>query len=436
MVSWVRPLDHLGTTVDFDGEDYGLARTVVAVRVAVVVSVGVLMGIGPQWLRQHTATTLAVLGAAMVYAAVVMAYPQLEVRRTRYSWLVTGFDSAFTLALIALSGGVYSPVVPVLALAVIASAARLSFGETLLVAVLLGAIYIPVALVSSPGLPATAAPALLAGWSAVFLIFVAVITAGLSTLAEREHRSRLRALVEAEAEHAAAEEERDLRARLLRSYQSQQDGLQVLVHEFRTPITSLEALTEALTSARPMSQADRETSLQLVARHVRHLADMLDALSDVALSRRPTFSAGKVRRVDVADLIVAAADAVGLGVPRLRLSVGDDLTAVAVNAQGLRRLLTNLLENASRHGRGEPVDVACAREGGELVCTVADRGPGIPAESLGELTTKYVSVGGQRGTAGLGLWIVQQIAEAMGGRVEFGARDGGGLIATFRAPIA
>ena len=99
-------------------------------------------------------------------------------------------------------------------------------------------------------------------------------------------------------------------------------------------------------------------------------------------------------------------------------------------------MLTNLLENAARHGRREPVDVTCSQEGDDLVCMVADRGPGIPAESLGELTTKYVSVGGQRGTAGLGLWIVQQIAEAMGGRVDFAARDGGGLVATFRAPIA
>ena len=435
MVSRVRPLDQLRTSVDFDGGDYGLARIVVAVRVAVVISIGVLVAIGPQWVRQHAAATIAVLGAAMLYSAVLMAYPQLEVRRTRYSWLVTSFDSAFTLALIALSGGVYSPVVAVLALAVIASAARLSFNETLLVAVLLGAAYVPIALMSSPKLPVTAAPALQAAWSALYLIFVAIITAGLSALAEREHRSRLRALVEAEAEHAAAEEERDLRARLLRSYQSQQDGLQVLVHEFRTPVTSLEALTEALTSTQSMSQVDRATSLQLVARHVRHLADMLDALSDVALSRRPTFSAGRIRRIDVADLVVAAADAVGLAEPRLRLNVSGDVGAVAVNAQGLRRVLTNLLENASRHGRGEPVDVACSLDGDQLVVAVLDRGPGIPAESLGELTTKYVSVGGRRGTAGLGLWIVQQIAEAMGGRVDFAARDGGGLAATFRAPV-
>ncbi len=69
MVSRVRSLDQLKTTVDFDGADYGLARTVVAVRVAVVISIGVLLAIGPYWVRQHAAATFAVLGAAMVYAA-------------------------------------------------------------------------------------------------------------------------------------------------------------------------------------------------------------------------------------------------------------------------------------------------------------------------------------------------------------------------------
>lgn len=121
--------------------------------------------------------------------------------------------------------------------------------------------------------------------------------------------------------------------------------------------------------------------------------------------------------------------------PRLRLTVTGDVGAVPINAQGVRRVLTNLLENASRHGRGAPVDVTCARADGELVIAVLDRGPGIPTESLGELTAKYVSAGGQRGTAGLGLWIVHQIVEALGGRVDFTAREGGGLVATFRAPL-
>jgi signal transduction histidine kinase len=433
MVSRVRPLDRVTGMADRD--DYTLARIVVAVRIVVVLSIGALLLIGPAWTRHHASITFAVLAGALLYAAVMLANPQLEVRRTRHSWLVSLFDGAFTVAIIGLTGGVYSPVVSVLVLVLVASAARLSFTETLVVAVLLGVALVPIAMLLSPPTPVGISPALQAGWSALFLVFVAIITAGLSALAEREHRSLIRALVEAEAEHAAAEEERDLRARLLRSYEAQQDGLQVLVHEFRTPIASLEALTAALASGRPMSQSDQEVSLQLADRHVHHLRDMLDALSDVALSRRPTFSDGRVRRIDVADLIAASADAVGLAPPRLRLTVRGNVGDVLINAQGLRRVLTNLMENASRHGRGEPVDVVCDRAGDELVIAVLDRGPGIPAENLGELTAKYVSAGGQRGTAGLGLWIVQQIVEAMGGRVDFTARDGGGLAATFRAPV-
>jgi len=429
----MRPREHSPVRADdVRADDDGLARTVVAVRTAVVVSIAVLLAAGPVWVRQHTAATAVVLVGAIAYSIALLRNPAPEVRRTRFAWAVSVADSVFTLALIALTGGIHSPVSAVLVLVVIASAARLSFAETLVLAGLLGAGYLAVAVAVPAPRQVPVTPWLQAGWTALYLVFVAIIAAGLAALAEREQRSRLRALVEAEAEHAAAEEERDLRARLLASYQSQQDGLAVLVHEFRTPIASLEALLDAVT-APTMSPADRDASIRLAGRHADHLADMIDALSDVALSRRPTFSAGRIQRVDPADVVLAAADAAGLRASRLRLT--GQTHPVAVNAQGLRRVVTNLLENAARHSDDAPVDVTCAHEGDDLVIAVADRGPGIPPESLGELTAKYISAGGQRGTAGLGLWIVQQISEAMGGRVEFTARDGGGLVATFRTPV-
>ncbi len=422
-------------SADRAAEDYGLARTVVAVRVAVVVSIAVLLAIGPSWARQHIPATAAVLAAAMLYSIALLANPKPEVRRTRYARTISAVDGVFTLTLIALTGGLHSPVAAVLVLVVIASAARLSFTETVVLSILLGAGYFAITL-TFPSPPAGGPPPWLqAGWTALYLLFVAIMTAGLSALAEHEQRRRVHALVEAQAEHAAAEEERDLRARLLASYQSQQDGLQVLVHEFRTPIASLEALMEAVTTGH-LDEADRDTSLHLAARHAAHLAEMIDALSDVALSRRPTFSAGRIQPVDPAEVVLAAADAAGLAPPRLRLTTGPEVAGVAINSQGLRRVLTNLLENAARHSNRAPIDVGCSRSGDDLVVTVADRGPGIPAADLGELTAKYVSAGGQRGTAGLGLWIVQQIAEAMGARVDFAARDGGGLVATFRAPVS
>ncbi|MBY0286284.1 MAG: HAMP domain-containing histidine kinase [Mycobacteriaceae bacterium] len=419
-----------------DGDGYGLARVVVAVRVAVVLSIVLLVATGPGWMRHHTAATAAVLGGALLYATVLMARPQFEVRRTRYSWLVAAVDATVTLTLIALTGGTASPVAVVLVLAVIAAAARLRFVECLVLASMVGTGYVLVVLVSGSDPDAVLSPPVQGLWWALYLVFIAVLTGGLSVLAEREHRSRVHALVEAEAEHAAAEEERDLRARLLRSYENQQEGLHVLLHEFRTPVASLDALAAALTdTASPMTPTDRDAAIALAGRHAQHLTDMLDALADVALSRRPTFSSGRVRRVDVAALIGEAGDAAGVQPPRLRVEVTGNLSAVQVDAQGLRRVLTNLLENAARHGRGLPIDVQCRQADHLLVISVLDRGPGVPQENLGELTEKWISLSDRRGTAGLGLWIVQQIIDALGGTLDFSARDGGGLAATFSVPI-
>ena len=142
----MRSVDQRRWTAQGDGSGYGLARTVVAVRVAVVISIGVLLPVEPAGVRVYIAILMA---AALVYAAIVFVHPQLEVRRTRYRWLVTGVDSMFTLVFIALTGGVHSPAVSVLVLVVIASAARLSFAETLALGVLLGAGYIGVVLLAS-----------------------------------------------------------------------------------------------------------------------------------------------------------------------------------------------------------------------------------------------------------------------------------------------
>lgn len=425
-----------GWSLVLPGRDgYGLARVVVAVRVAVVISIIVLVVTGPVWLRQHTAGLAVCLAVALGYAAVLMTYPRLEVRRTRFAWLLSISDAALTMVLVALTGGPASPVVVVLVLVVIASAARMTFGECLVLAVLVGIGYLGMVAAWQAPHGATL-PGLVQGvWWALYLVFVAVLSGGQSVLAEREHRSRVRALVEAETEHAAAVEERDLRERLLRSYEAQQEGLQVLLHEFRTPVASLDALTAALTGPTPMTPADRDAAIDLSGRHARHLAEMLDALADVNLSRRPAFSSGRVRRVDVAALIAEAADAAGIRPPRLQLSVGGDVATVSVDAQGLRRVLTNLLENAARHGRDLPIDVVCRRAGHLLEVTVLDRGPGVPQENLSDLTGKFVSLSDRRGTAGLGLWIVAQIVEALGGSLRFSARDGGGLVAGVTIPV-
>jgi len=103
----------------------------------------------------------------------------------------------------------------------------------------------------------------------------------------------------------------------------------------------------------------------------------------------------------------------------------------SVAPTAVRRALTNLVNNALRHG-GAPVEVRAARDGERVHIEVLDRGPGIPQSQIERLKQPFTRLNDARGAeggAGLGLAIVERIARAHGGRLDFRPREGGGLVA-------
>lgn len=103
----------------------------------------------------------------------------------------------------------------------------------------------------------------------------------------------------------------------------------------------------------------------------------------------------------------------------------------AVAPTALRRAVTNLVNNALRHG-GAPVEVAAAHDGERMVIEVLDRGPGIPQSQIERLKQPFTRLNearGAEGGAGLGLAIVERIARAHNGTLDFRPREGGGLVA-------
>jgi two-component system osmolarity sensor histidine kinase EnvZ len=132
-----------------------------------------------------------------------------------------------------------------------------------------------------------------------------------------------------------------------------------------------------------------------------------------------------------------------------RIEAGEMELEVSVPA-GLRwrgdpldfaRIVSNLVENAARHGRtGEAaaqVSIAAAREAQTLRLEVADRGPGVPPDQLERLLRPFARIGDERsdrGGSGLGLAIVQRLAHRHGGRCILRNRDGGGLLASVLLP--
>jgi signal transduction histidine kinase len=94
----------------------------------------------------------------------------------------------------------------------------------------------------------------------------------------------------------------------------------------------------------------------------------------------------------------------------------------------LRRLFANLLDNAQRYGSS--AQIALQRSGTEVVVTIDDDGPGIPALERSAVFEPFYRIEASRsretGGAGLGLAIARAIVEAHGGRISADAAPGGG----------
>ncbi|OGA24662.1 MAG: hypothetical protein A3I02_01765 [Betaproteobacteria bacterium RIFCSPLOWO2_02_FULL_67_26] len=104
------------------------------------------------------------------------------------------------------------------------------------------------------------------------------------------------------------------------------------------------------------------------------------------------------------------------------------LPPLTLRPLAVQRLLSNLVDNALRHGAG-PVEIATALENGKTVLEVRDRGPGIPPADAERMLRPFTRLDSARSGAGtgLGLAIVERIAQLHGGSVKLLPRGGGGL---------
>lgn len=187
--------------------------------------------------------------------------------------------------------------------------------------------------------------------------------------------------------------------------------LRVLCHELGTPVASVQALAHALAHRGTALSADqRAEALRLIEGHAQHLSAILEAVRVVAyhLPRPmtpPTATA-------LTDLVGGAAHAAG--VEGLRVRIAPAVRAVTIDAPAVRRILTNLLENARQHG-ADPVDLLADRGPGGLLIVVTDHGDGMPDGVVATAFRPETPAGD--GSHGLGLWVVTQLVGMLGGSV-------------------
>jgi signal transduction histidine kinase len=222
--------------------------------------------------------------------------------------------------------------------------------------------------------------------------------------------------------------------RLAANEEQRRNLLADIAHELRTPMTVIQGATEGMLDG--VYPADPE-HLEPVLDHTRVMARLLDDLQILStaeagalrLHRQPTDPEELVQ--DAVAAIRPRGDAAGL---RLESRVAPGLPPVDVDPVRVGEVLANLLQNAVRHTPpGGSVTVTAELDGEAVAFSVADTGPGIPQELLGQVFDRFVR-SADSGGAGLGLAIARSLVEAHGGTIAAERPPGGGTTIRFTVP--
>ncbi len=416
-------------------------RFVSWVRLAIATSMAVVVAFQDGDDVPYPEAAWIVLAAAIVYAWLAFIKTTRDARRGETNlwtaWALTALSGIFVVAAAALTGAGHSPIIPVAITVVISTAIRFDLVRSLAMAgAMAGSLAAAILWVPEPALPWNERIRDATWWSWL-MIAVALLVGVLSRAADLARQARARAEAEAEAEHRRLDEEHRLRLHLEGVDQARRDFLHALAHDFRTPISSIGALSTALARrSEDLEPAERAEVAGLIERHARHLSAMLGEVREVAVRE----SLGVDRRVDltdvyVPDLVRSAGAAAGLESERVISDVDGDLILLRTDGEKMMRILTNLLENANKHSPPDAaVEVALARRDGSIELSVLDRGPGMPADFAPRAFEKSASYGPHRST-GLGMWIVARLVESLQGTVWAEPRPGGGLAVRARFPL-
>ena len=199
-------------------------------------------------------------------------------------------------------------------------------------------------------------------------------------------------------------------------------------HELRSPLARIRMGLELLDSAADAAMRERTRSEIL-----RNMGELDQLIEEILLSSRLDAREADMGTVEPVDLVGLAAEECARMGARLELAPGLASVEVAGVSRLLRRLVRNLLENASRYGRqGQQQDetlLTLARTDRQVVLRVCDRGAGVPPDQRERIFEPFYRLPGaseRTGGVGLGLALVRSIAQRHGARVHCEDHPGGG----------
>jgi len=215
--------------------------------------------------------------------------------------------------------------------------------------------------------------------------------------------------------------------------------LSIASHELKTPLTSLVLHSDGLRAAARRHDADAAAKkAEVIRRNVDRLSRLVASMLDIS-----RIGAGRLdlelEEVDLAEIARDVAARFEDEAHRAGCAIhlhADTPVVGRWDATRIDQVVTNLLANALKYGTGRPVDVTVEADGGTAILSVGDHGIGISEADQTRIFQRFERAVSRRnyGGFGLGLWIVRQIVEALGGSVRVESVPGEG--STFIVELA
>ena len=227
--------------------------------------------------------------------------------------------------------------------------------------------------------------------------------------------------------------------RLLEVEKLRDDMRNMIVHDLRTPLTSVIVGMEMVEGQGPLTPMQREV-MNIATSGGRTLLAMINDLLDIEKMESGAIEL-HYEPLSAAQLVAAAVEQVAslaaLERTAIVTSIDPELPLFDGDANKLSRTLVNLIANAIKFTQAGTVTITAAREGELVRFAVRDTGAGIPAEAFERIFEKFRQLDAHpRVGTGLGLAFCKLAVEAHGGRIQVESTPGAGSTFSFAIPLA
>jgi PAS domain S-box-containing protein len=214
----------------------------------------------------------------------------------------------------------------------------------------------------------------------------------------------------------------------------------MIYHDLRAPLSNVNYSLEALREILPENtEPSTQSIIDVAARSVGRIQRLTNSLLDIQRLESGQTVTNKAP-MSMRELIEDSAEIVLPIAAAKKQGIHTDLPAglpkVEADGEMIRRVLINLIENATKYNQRESeIHVGALQEGNQVHVWVQDQGPGIPPEDHQNIFNKYARLSSQSQGFGLGLAFCRLAVEAHGGKIWVESKPGEGAKFIFSLPV-